>query len=183
MTWSAKESAATIYAGPYLIGVGVAGSENSVGECEELRLVTGYTWDEITGGSYTGQDTLVDTIANGIKARASFLMMQTSPTDLLRVMQLATLSVGSTSKSIIPTCALVVGKSMLESAARVRFHKYSVSSLADETQDVIFPKGIIIPTDEEWAADGTQANKIPCVVIGLWDSSSGSPVTIGINAA
>ena len=40
MSWTPKEDASKIYAGPYLIGVGAASSEESIGECEELRLVT-----------------------------------------------------------------------------------------------------------------------------------------------
>jgi len=183
MAWTPKEDASKIYAGPYLIGVGPAGSEESLGDCEELRITSGYTWNEVMGGSFTGTDTLVDLVVKGVKARAAFLMVQTDPTGLKRGFSLATLSAGATSKSLVPTVALVVGKSMLAGATRIRFHKYSVTDLTDETQDIIFEKGVIIPVDEEWAADGTRSNAIPCIAVGFWNSTDGGPIKFGKNVA
>lgn len=149
MAWTPSESL-TIYTGPFLVGVGAAGSEYSIGEIDSLAIRFGYSVEQHMAGAFYGTETIYDEITKGVTASATCRFKQVFDTTLLnRWTQLSTLSAGSTSKSLTFDVGTVCGKSLRAVGARVRFHKYSVSTLTTETSDIIFPLAVAYPIEED----------------------------------
>lgn len=171
MAWTPSEDITKIYSGPFLIGVGAAASEVSMGEVAEVEVTTGYHLLDIYAGCFYGRQTKIDSIVDGIEAGATFMLLQTDTTTLDTAFALATLSAGATNKSMTLDVDTICGASLAASATRIRFHKYSVASLTDETKDIIFPKAIIVPAPEPFSVDGSGATMIPCVLLAFPDSN------------
>ena len=187
MAWTTSESSTKIYSGPFLVGIGTSGSEVSVGEIDALAVTIGITTDLIKAGAFFGTETVVDEIVNGVTGTATFKMKQVLDTTNLEAVAapgtLTTLSAGPTSKSLTWDVNTICGNSLKANAARIRFHKYSVTSLTDETQDIIFPSAVIyIPAEEMSlnAADGSLG--ISCFLRAFPDSNN-DVVVVGFNAA
>lgn len=183
MTWTANESS-TLYTGPYLVGTGAAGSEQSFGEVDALLVRFGYIMEDHMGGAFLGVETIYDQIPKGIRASATCRFKQVFNTTLLdKWCALADLSAGSTSKSLTFDPDSIIGKSMRANAARIRFHKYSVSDLTDETQDIIFPLGIAYPIEDDIdlmaSAEGVT---IPIFIQAFPTTSTNEIIVIGKNA-
>lgn len=187
MAWTPSEDSTKIYAGPFLIGIGASGSEVSVGEVDAIAVTIGITTDLIKAGAFFGTETVVDEIINGVTGTATFKMKQVLDTTNLEAVaapgSLTTLSAGATSKSLTWDCNTLAGNSLKANASRIRFHKYSVASLTDETKDIIFPSAVIyIPAEEMSlsAADGSLG--ISCFLRAFPDSNN-DVVIVGYNAA
>lgn len=187
MAWTPSESSTKIYSGPFLIGIGASGSEVSVGEIDALAVTIGITVDQIKAGAFYGTETVVDEIINGVTATATFKMKQVLDTTNLEAVAapgtLTTLSAGSTSKSLTWDVNTMCGNSLKANASRIRFHKYSVSDLTDETKDIIFPSAVIYIPAEEMSlntADGSLG--ITCRLVGFPDSNT-DIIVIGQNVA
>jgi len=182
MVWTSNILGGSIRTGPFQIGVGAAGSEEGVGECDEVQVFLGYDIVEKFGGSFLGRSSLIDAIVQGIRAGATFMCEQMDTTTLDRMFALGTLSAGNSSKSLTLVNTTIVGKSLLASASRIRFHYEGQSTKTDETKDIIFPKGIIVPTDDPFTIDGSEENmRQPCAVLAFWDSTTTGPVVLGQN--
>jgi hypothetical protein len=182
MVWTSNISGGDLRTGPFQIGVGAAGSEQGVGECDEIQVFRGYDIVEKVGGAFLGRTSLIDAIVQGIRAGGTFMGMQMDETTLDRLFPLATLSTGNSSKSMTLTNTTIVGKSLLAQASRIRFHYEGQSTLTDETKDIIFPKGIIVPTDEPYTIDGSEDNmKQPFAVLAFWDVTTGTAHISGQN--
>ncbi len=148
MTWTASESL-TIYSGPFTVGVGVAGSEYSMGEIGDLAVSFGMTVEQHMAGAFFGTETVYDEIPKGIVASATCRFKQVFNTVLLnRFAILATPSAGTT-KSLTWDVATIIGKSLRASGARFRFHKNSVSDMTSEVNDIIFPLAVAYVIPEE----------------------------------
>jgi hypothetical protein len=185
MAWDGSVLRTNFRPGPFQIGVGAAAAEVGVGECSDMTWAWGYDIQKKYGGAFFGTSTVVDAVVKGFIATAEFVIHQTDVVDLARVFALATLSSGATSKSLIPTAALVIGKSLYASATRIRFHYMSEAVLTDETQDIIVEKGIIIPRGEMTAFDLDDERVIlqPCEMIAFYNATDDSPFKFGVNAA
>jgi len=183
MTWTASESL-SIYTGPYLVGIGVAGSEYSIGEVGDLAVSFGLSVEQHKGGAFYGTETVYDEIPNGINAYATCRFKQVFNTTLLdKWAILATLSTGATSKSLTFDLDVWIGKSLRASGARVRFHKYSVVDLTDETQDIIFPLAVPYPVPEDINMMASPEGLGIPIMIRAFPDSSNEVIVIGKNVA
>lgn len=183
MVWTSSLAGGSIRVGPFIVGVGVAGSEIDLGETQEMNFAYGYEISEIKAGDFLGTETLIDAIPIGIKAVASFMLGQYDTADLKLVSPLATLSAGAVSKSLTPEHKKIMGQSLLAQAARIRFHKASVADKTDETEDIIFPAGIVIPTTEEYTISPDDKAKQPCMILAFYDATTDAVVVFGEQAA
>jgi hypothetical protein len=187
MAWTPKENSASIYSGPFLVAKGAAGSEESVGEIRELSVQEWQEWADITAGTFFGTETVIDQVCIGVRATASFLLMQTfgdkTMADPARVVPNSTLSAGSTSKSMTWDVGTMCGKLASDSAVRWVFHKYSITDLTDYTYDHVFPKAIVYFAPEEYSISGADgAAMVPCMLVAFPDASD-DIIVHGINAA
>lgn len=171
MPWSTNEALANIKAGPYTIGQGASGSEESVGELDQLALTAGYELSPIFGGAHYGSATVVDDGIKGVVVFGTFVLKQYDTQSLNRIMPLSTLTTGGTNKLLTLDLNEIVGRQLGSSAARVRLHKISVADLTDEYSDIIFPKGIVVPVGDSYDIQGEDSNMQPCMIRAYPDSN------------
>ena len=187
MAWTPSEDLTSVFSGPFLVGTGAAGSEASVGEIRDLNLQVWYETADVTAGSFYGTATVIDQVFTGVRATASFMLMQNwgdkTQADPARVFPGSTLSAGPTSKTMTLDVGTISGTLATDYDARWVFHKYSVSDLSDTTSDITFPAAIVYPAPEEFSLTGEDgAVMIPCTLIAFPDASQ-DLVIVGKNAS
>jgi hypothetical protein len=183
MAWTASESL-TIYTGPYLVGIGASASETSIGEIGDLAVSFGVTMEQHMAGAFFGSETVYDEVPKGINAWATCRFKQVFNTTLLdKWAILADLSAGTTNKSLTFDLASWIGKSMRASGARVRFHKKSVASLIDETQDIIFPLATPYPVPDEINLMASPEGLGVPIMIRAYPDSNDEVIVLGQNVA
>lgn len=178
MAWSNNLDIAEFFSSAYKLGKGTAGSESDVGEIREPRGRLYYTNTEIKGGACLGPDTTVEVVTTGVGFGATFFLMQ-NVANLTKdvfslVMPGSTLSTGPTKKTLTIDANTICGVGAVAGSRTGRwvFHTKAVAADDDTTYDLVFPRGIVFPTDEEFPLDGTDAVLIPCVLIGLPDANN-----------
>jgi len=181
MTWSSSLNTAALLHGPFEIGMGAAGSEITIGDCQEIMHNPGITFHEVKGGDLTGRETITDWIINGVNPMCSFIAKQTLVADIYRLFPYLTYTAGGTSKAVQLNIETLGGLSMSASSARIVFHRLSVSAKTDYTKDLVFTNGIIIPQDNENDFSGADNDGIACLCVGLPDSD-GLKLEYGVNA-
>ena len=179
MTWSPSLSAAEIISGPYLLGKGTAGSETDIGEIIGLAGKIYYVTAEVKGGASLGTETVLDEVPIGIRAELTFGLMQNIGDTNKSVFAVAapgsTPSTGPTSKALTfdanAICGIGFGAGSL--TGRWVLHKKSVTDKADTSSDIVFPKGVVYPSDETFNLMGDDgAIIIPCRLVGFLDTNN-----------
>lgn len=168
MSWTANIDETKIMSGPYRVGLGTDGSELEVGEVEEVVIHYERPRTYINGGDLIGNETIIDAIKHAPNVSATFVMFQSDPTNLNRAFSNSTLSTGATSKSLTIDIQTTGGQLMSDSDQRIRFHKYSVTTLTDATKDFIFPAGHLDVVGEITVSGRVG---LQCEIIGLPDSN------------
>lgn len=189
MAWTNSASIPEIKSGPYLLGKGAAGSEIDVGDIRPVSSRIFYSINEIKGGASFGPDTTVDVVYTGLGAYVSFGLMQNIGDDAKATASYAfpgsTLSTGPTKKTMTLDANTITGLSAVGASHTDRWvlHQKAVSDESDTSYDIVFPRAVVVPTDEEFAMLGNEdAVIIPCMLIALPDGNN-DLVIVGKDAA
>ena len=188
MAWTPSLDIAEFSASAYILGKGAAGSEVDVGETDTPTGRIFFSVVEIKGGASLGSETTVDVVTTGVGAYAAFGLRQ-HLANLTRdiftmVFPGSTLSAGPTNKTLTLDADTICGVAAIAGSLTGRwvFHSKAVTDLADTSQDIVFPRAIVIPTDDEIPLDGTGPHVVRCMLIAMPDANN-DIVVIGKNAA
>lgn len=191
MSWTESLDLAELASGPFLVAKGAAGSELSIGEIINLELSIEETMNDIACGTFFGTATIRDQVVNGVNVSATFGMFQNIGNNAKDTLNLVfpqgRLSTGPTKKTLSlrvwsSTGTFMVGKLASDNTDRWVFHKYSVSDLTDNSNDIVLPKARLFVGSDAIPLNDEGSVVFPCM-LRAYPDSNGDVLIIGKDAA